>query len=275
MIHIADIDHGAGFDWGRAAKDYATYRDIYPEAFYQKVVDMGLCVDGQRVLDLGTGTGVLPRHMVKFGATFVGADISEHQIAQAKELSKAAGLDIDYVVASAENFDFADHSFDVVTACQCFMYFDKAVALPNIHKVLKDNGHFVILFMSWLPFEDAIAKASEDLVLKYNPLWTGGRMQRYELKTPDWLGNMFEVANAITYAIPVSFTRETWHGRMKACRGIGASSLSVEEIAAWEKEHIAFLDTQPDVFDILHFVSVLDLRKLEGPSLCSASSPTI
>lgn len=260
MQNFHHIDNGKGFDWGLVSEDYAKYRDIYPDEFYQKLVDLGLCVKGQYVLDLGTGTGVLPRNMYKFGAKFVGADISENQIKQATELSKSSGLDIDYIVASAETFDFPDNTFDVVTACQCFMYFDKARALPRIHRVLKENGHFVILFMAWLPFEDDIAKTSEDMVLKYNPAWTGGRMERYELKTPAWLGDMFEVANAVAYDIKVPFTRETWHGRIKACRGIGASSLSAEKIAAFEREHKSYMETLPETFDILHYATVLDLR---------------
>lgn len=260
MQKLDHIDHGKEFDWGLASKDYAKYRDIYPAEFYQKLVDLGLCTKGQFVLDLGTGTGVLPRNMVRFGAKFVGADISKNQIEQAIQLSKSSGLDIEYIVASAETFDFPDKTFDVVTACQCFMYFDKAIALPKIHKVLKENGHFVTLFMAWLPFEDKIAKTSEDMVLKYNPAWSGGRMERYELETPKWLGDMFEVANAIAYDIKVPFTRETWHGRMKACRGIGASSLSAEEIAAWEREHKSYMKTLPETFDVLHYATVLDLQ---------------
>ena len=53
------IDEGKAFDWGKTSEAYAKYRDIYPEEFYRKVADRGLCVKGQRVLDLGTGTGVL------------------------------------------------------------------------------------------------------------------------------------------------------------------------------------------------------------------------
>lgn len=262
MQKLNHIDNGKEFDWGLASKDYAKYRDIYPAEFYQKLVDLGLCIKGQAVLDLGTGTGVLPRNMYQFGAKFVGADISENQIKEAKELSKSAGLDIDYIVASAETFDLPDKAFDVVTACQCFMYFDKAVALPKIRKVLKDNGHFVVLFMSWLPFEDEIAKTSEDMVVKYNPSWTGAGMKRHELETPSWIGDMFKIENAIAYDIKVPFTRETWHGRMKACRGIGASSLSAKEIAAWENEHKAYMRTLPEAFEILHYATVLDLQAL-------------
>lgn len=83
MISSKDIDNGQAFDWGKTSGDYAIYRDLYPEEFYQKIVNLGLCVRGQSVLDLGTGTGVLPRNLYRFGASFVGTDISANQIAAA------------------------------------------------------------------------------------------------------------------------------------------------------------------------------------------------
>ena len=53
-ISISNIDAGQSFDWGKTSEDYAKYRDIYPEEFYQYIVNLGLCKDGQRVLDIGT-----------------------------------------------------------------------------------------------------------------------------------------------------------------------------------------------------------------------------
>lgn len=259
MINNKNIDNGKNFDWGLASADYAKYRDIYPDEFYKKIVDLGCCVENQTVLDLGTGTGVLPRNMYKFGAKWIGCDISENQIKYAKEMSK--GLDIDYIVSSAENLNFEEGCFDVVTACQCFMYFDKSVIPPKIHKWLKPRGHFLILNMAWLPFESEIAKASEDLVLKYNPSWSGAGMARYELSAPDWSKRFFDVSNAVAYEMDLLFTRETWHGRIKACRGIGASSLSDEEKYKWEKEHLDYLRTVPTEFTIPHYITILDLKR--------------
>ncbi len=260
-ISLKNIDNGNSFDWGKTSEDYAKYRDIYPKAFYQKLAKLSIGVKGQHVLDLGTGTGVLPRNMYDYGAKWTGTDISENQITYAKRLSAEAGMDISYFVSSAENINFPDKTFDVITACQCFMYFDKNIILPKIYKMLKENGHFAVLFMAWLPDESEIARKSEELVLKYNPSWSGGHMTRYQLTTPPWCGDLFEPANILTYDLPVSFTRDSWHGRMKACRGIGASSLSADEIAAWEQEHMAYLQTVPETFDVLHYVTILDLMK--------------
>jgi cyclopropane fatty-acyl-phospholipid synthase-like methyltransferase len=261
MITKNDIDNGKAFDWGKASTDYAKYRDIYPEEFYERLIRLGLCAEGQRVLDLGTGTGVLPRSMYKYGAKFTGTDISENQIREAVRMSLEAGMEIDYVTVSAEDVQFPDASFDVITACQCFMYFNKAVALPNIHRLLTDNGRFVILFMSYLPGENEIARKSEELILKYNPSWSGAGLNRQKPEMPDWLGDLFEVNNLILYDLNVPFTRESWHGRMKACRGIGASLLTPDEIASWEKEHRDYLSTMPESFRILHQTSIIDLRK--------------
>lgn len=260
MITNENIDGGKGFDWGLASADYAKYRDIYPDEFYEKIVELGYCKNGQSVLDLGTGTGVLPRNMYKYGAKFIGADISENQIKYAKMLSE--GLDIDYIVSPAEDVDFPEKSFDVVTACQCFMYFDKKVIFPKLHKMLKDNGHFLILFMAWLPFESEIAKKSEELILKYNPLWSGKEMKRYPLVTPEYSENLFTVENTIAFDLDIPFTKDSWNGRIKACRGIDAS-LSAKEIAAFEKEHVTYLKSVPNEFTIKHYATILDLKKKE------------
>ena len=148
-----------------------------------KIIDRGLCTAGQNVLDLGTGTGVLPRNLYRYGAKWTATDISENQIEQAKLLSK--GMDIDYYTVSTENIRFPDECFDVITACQCFWYFDHTQVMPNLSRMLKPGGSLLVLYMAWLPYEDKIAEASEKLVLKYSPKWSGAGETVHPIEIPD------------------------------------------------------------------------------------------
>lgn len=259
-MNITDknIDGGKAFDWGRTSADYAKYRDIYPQKFYDKIIDRGLCVSGQSILDVGTGTGVLPRSLYRYGAKWTASDISENQIEQAQILSK--DMNIEYLVASAENTDFPDDSFDVITACQCFMYFNHEQIAPRFFRMLKPGGRILLLYMSWLPSEDSIAEASEKLILKYNPGWSGAGQKMRPIHIPDCYLEKFDLIYHEEYPLEVHFTRESWNGRMKACRGIGAS-LTEQEISAWEQEHIKLLDEiAPAEFNILHYGSMAELK---------------
>lgn len=206
-MYITDgrIDGGKAFDWGNASQDYAKYRDIYPQEFYDKIIRRGLCVKDQHILDVGTGTGVLPRNMYRYGAKWVGADISERQIAQAKILSK--GMDIDYCVSAAENIRFEENEFDVITACQCFWYFNHERCMPAFFRMLKPDGRILVLYMAWLPFEDKIAGASEKLVLKYNPAWSGAGETMHPIPIPACYTEKFELVYHEEYPLQVHFTR--------------------------------------------------------------------
>ena len=254
------IDAGKAFDWGKTSEAYAKYRDIYPDEFYQKVADRGLCVKGQKVLDLGTGTGVLPRNMYKYGAEWIGSDISPEQIEQAKQLAKEAGMNIDFKAVSAEKIDFPAETFDILTACQCFWYFDHDVGAPEFHRILKKDGKLVVLYMAWLPFEDEIAGKSEELVLKYNPTWSGCGETRHPIFIPDVMLDYFDIEEREEYDVMVPFTKDSWHGRMFACRGVGAS-LNPEELTSWDKEHRALLENVPDEFEIKHYAAIAVLKK--------------
>ena len=256
-----EIDHGRGFDWGRTSPDYARYRDIYPKEFYQRLLDRGLCVQGQTVLDIGTGTGVLPRALYPYGGAFTGVDRSPQQIEQAVRLASQAGMAIDFRCVPAEEAEYPAGSFDVVTACQCFTYFDHGTLAPRLHRMLRPGGRFAVLYMAWLPDEDAVAGNSEALILRYNPQWTGCGERRHPIEIPASYGPYFEVEDQELFDLEVPFTRESWNGRMKACRGVGAS-LTDGEIEAFEREHRALLEeTAPPEFMVLHYAAVTVLRK--------------
>ena len=78
---------------------------------------------------------------------------------------------------------------------------------------------------------------------------------------PDAVYNHFELVSHEEYDLAVSFTRDTWHGRMRACRGVGAS-LKEDELERWDKEHRKLLsETAPEKFEILHYAAIAELKK--------------
>lgn len=265
MIKLQHIDQGKSFDFGKMSEDYAKYRDVYPSEFYEKIHELGLCCKGKKVLDLGTGTGVLPRNLYSYGASFVGTDINENQIKHARRLSE--GLNIEYIVTPAEEVEFPENSIDSVMACMCFTYFDKNILLPKLYKMLKDDGRLAIMSLIWLPEESEIAKGSEEIALNYNASWNGVSFKRpvfNEQGIPETYkineSSGFVVDKSFAFDVAIPFTREKWNGRMKATRGIGAS-LTDEGVKAFEEEHWNYMLKQPEKFDILHSAIFCVLKK--------------
>ena len=259
-MQITDIDNGKVFDWGNTSKDYAKYRDIYPDEFYRSILDLGLCRDGQKVLDIGTGTGVLPRNMYKYGARWIGTDISENQIEQAKLLSAENGMDIELYACPAEEVNYQDDTFDVITVCQCIWYLNAEVISGKFARMLKRGGKLLILYMGWLPYEDDIAGKSEEIILKHNPDWSSYGDTVHPVFVPNELLSNFDIVLQKEFRVDVSFTREGWHGRMRACRGVGAA-MNENRLKAWDEEHMQMLnENAPERFNIKHYVSYAELQ---------------
>ena len=134
-MKLDKIDSGNGFDFGRTSADYARFRDIYPQSMYDKLIYFGIGKIGQKILDLGSGTAVLPLKLYNTGARFTATDISENQINCGRRLAQEKDCkNISFKVCSAEDTGFDDNCFDAVTAVQCFQYFNAEKAAAEIHR---------------------------------------------------------------------------------------------------------------------------------------------
>ena len=74
------------------------------------------------------------------------------------------------------------------------------------------------------------------------------------------MNKYFDLEYSEEYDLNVPFTKESWHGRMIACRGVGAS-LSPEDLRKWDAEHRKLLENVPDSFDVLHYAAVAVLKR--------------
>jgi ubiquinone/menaquinone biosynthesis C-methylase UbiE len=262
-MKIEAIDKGNAFDFGSTSLDYSKYRDIYPNSIFTYLIANGIGKKDQKVLDLATGTGALPRAMYKFGAKYIGIDISNEQIKQAIRLTKEQNMNIEYKVCPAESTELLSNDFDVITAVQCFIYFDRNRVLPEIKRLLKANGKFVVIWMTWLPYEDRIAEETEKIVRKYNSHWTGfGYKRSNNNKMAEWVKDYFIEINRKVYNEKIQFTYETWAGRIRACRGISAA-LPENIVKIFNEEHLRKLkEMTKEPFEILHEIEIGIYKKV-------------
>jgi SAM-dependent methyltransferase len=103
---------------------------------------------GERVLDLGTGTGAVAERAattVGPGGEVVGLDISLEMLALATRRAKELGLgNVCYVEGRAEAIPTPDAAFDVVLASLSLMYvIDRAAGAREIARVLRPGGRLV------------------------------------------------------------------------------------------------------------------------------------
>ncbi|HYC14396.1 MAG TPA: hypothetical protein VEC75_09110, partial [Stellaceae bacterium] len=129
-----------------------------------------------------------------------------------------------------------------------------------LRRMLVPGGALVISHFSWLPKLDPIADASERLILKYNPAWEGAGYDGEVAPVPSWLPPDITQERFLRFDAEIPFDGESWRGRIRASRGIGAS-LSPSEVEAFDREHAALLEQiAPQSFTIKHAVDARVLR---------------
>jgi cyclopropane fatty-acyl-phospholipid synthase-like methyltransferase len=247
-------DHGRPSDWGRTSQDYGRFRPGYPPSFFERITALGIGLPRQRVLDLGTGTGNIARSLARLGCDVTAVDISAEQIEEAERLALQERLDIQFHVRPAEHTELADRSFDVITAAQSWLYFDRDSMVSEVRRLLVPSGKLMTSHIGWLPRQDDVAKRTEELVLKHNPDWTAGDLSGEIPPVPTWIGKDFTVVGFFVYQEAVPFTRESWRGRIRACRAIGAS-MTPAQVEAFDREHAQLLErTVAENFTVLHWI---------------------
>jgi len=98
--------------------------------------------DGERILDLGSGTGHLTARIAEAGASVIGLDASAEMVAQARELYP----EIEFIHADASDFRF-NEQFDAVFSNATLHWVKRSEeAVTSIAAALKRGGRFVAEF---------------------------------------------------------------------------------------------------------------------------------
>jgi ubiquinone/menaquinone biosynthesis C-methylase UbiE len=104
---------------------------------------------GERVLDVGCGTGIVARQVASrlgAGDTITGLDLSPNMLAVARATAAQEGVEfIEWREGSAEQLPFPGSSFDLVLCQFALMFFaDKAAAIAEIRRVVTGTGRVLV-----------------------------------------------------------------------------------------------------------------------------------
>ena len=256
-------------DFGKTAADYGRHRAGFPDALFDRLATFGVGVGGQRVLDLGTGTGALARGCARRGCVVTGLDPSLPLLDEARRLDREAGVEIGYVVGTAEATGLPAASFDVVTAGQCWHWFDRPRAALEVRRLLVPGGRFVIAHFDWIPLPGTVVEATERLIEQHNPEWKHGAGNG--IYGP-WLYDVgvagFDDIETFSFDVNVPYTHEAWRGRIRASAGI-AASLPPDAVARFDEDLRRLLATQfpAEPLRTLHRVFAVVCRSSPSPTL--------
>lgn len=126
--------------WGSRAEDWAlTEEQQLPT--YEAALDRVGIGPGQRVLEVGCGSGVFLRAAAERGAAVTGVDSSERLVELARDRAPEAEL----MVGDLQALPFDDDSFDVVAGFNAFFFAaDMVAALREAGRVARPGGSVVI-----------------------------------------------------------------------------------------------------------------------------------
>ena len=223
-------------NFGATADDYVRHRAGFPKSLFDRLIAWNIGTGNQTMVDLGTGTGSLARGFALRNNEVVGIDPDQKMLDAAAKLDLEAGVTIEYRLASAEETGLKDNSADVVTAGQCWHWFDRQKAAAEIRRILEPNGKLIVAHYDWIPLKDNVVRLTEKLIEHYNPRWLGGNQFGIHPQTFRDLGEAgFHHLQSFTYDEPAIYDHETWRGRIRASAGVGAS-LSQAEVTRFDAD---------------------------------------
>jgi ubiquinone/menaquinone biosynthesis C-methylase UbiE len=133
--------------WDKFAKIYDSFISVIFSSTYKTILDN---LDSElntslNVLDIGTGTGIIPFSICSKVSSVIATDISPEMIQIAKQKQENSNIkNIDFQVQDSYNLTFPDNSFDVVIASNLLhLLYEPEKPIAEVKRVLKDNGIFI------------------------------------------------------------------------------------------------------------------------------------
>lgn len=133
-----------------ASGDYPDMVETFLTPLGTRLVEFCAIGPGERVLDVAAGTGNASIPAAATGASVVASDLTPELFEAGRGRAAAAGVELEWKEADAENLPFEDASFDVVMSSIGVMFAPHhQLAAGEMVRVCREGGKIGLL--SWTP----------------------------------------------------------------------------------------------------------------------------
>jgi ubiquinone/menaquinone biosynthesis C-methylase UbiE len=130
-------------------------------SYLRQVIDCAAC-QGQRLLEIGCGTGIDLVRWARAGAMVTGIDLAPAAVELARQYLAQQGLPGEVRVMNGEALEFEDNSFDLVYAHGVLQYTANAVKMVNeIRRVLRPGGQAILMVYNKHSWLNALSKLTK------------------------------------------------------------------------------------------------------------------
>ena len=162
--HLDPVRQQRAASFGSVAAAYDQFRPGYPDQLFEDLLELA---PGNRVLDVGSGTGRAAMGFASRGAHVVGIEHDPEMAAVASERGRE--FDLQMVVSRFEDYHPEPDSFDLVTCAQAWHWIDPIRGEAVAADALVPNGALCIWWNRPAHFDGPLWETIHQIYQQYAP----------------------------------------------------------------------------------------------------------
>jgi ubiquinone/menaquinone biosynthesis C-methylase UbiE len=252
---------------------YDRYRLAFPDRLIQRVTGLAGLKPGDKVLDLGCGTGMLAIAFARAGMAVTAMDPEAQMLEAARAAAQTAGVTVTWALGGSEDLKPGMGPFRLAVLGRSFHWMDRTAALAMLEQVVTEgialfhdahppvaeNGWFEVLCDIQKKYRARSTEKSSEKSSEKSQEKSKGGHRRYE---PFLFASAFRQIDTLSVTIRQALSLEDILGRAFSMPASSPQRLGAAKDAFTSRLSAALRELSPDgkFIEVVELVAVLARR---------------